>query len=1180
LLLDLKGGIMRFTSSSFLLLLASTVALFGAATPAFAQAGYVPPPQQFTQDDNGVDPKSLLLNYSEQDAKIGGETGGLELVRSIPTHKKIGRQEFGKWIFGLNGYVYTSYDASQDPNPGTKIGMTTLHVVFGGRSMSFFREYMSDWEPDHPATSITSTGTTPNLTVTITAENGDVLTFSNSSDACDVGTPGPNDFCGKINSFVKPSGERLTFTYGNYGTPTKKRLVRVISNFGYAAVFEYPSSTTDQPSKTCLVNSASTYTGALTTCPVGVPATTYTATQATKADGGQVNYTTSLNDFAVRYGSNTLNSLYYRRPTGPGDATVRKLANSSGTTGDLWTYDGTFVDPCMSTGSCSFPSQNKQTIVTAPDSSTVKTEYRDYVVSNTHFIEPLPNKITNQLNNFATFDYGLTGGYVRGTLGLKKMTMPEGDNQNYTYDSRLNRLSQTIKTKPSVGGADIGVSAVFPISCSNPATCNKPTSFTDGRGNVSDFTYNATHGGIVTETLPAAPNGVRPQKRYTYAQYYAWVKNIGGSFVQGSHPIWLVASISECRTLASCVGTADETKTTFTYGTTGVANNLLPTSQTITAGDNSLSTTTGWTYDEWGNKLTEDGPLSGTTDTTRWRYDVMRRVIGVIGPDPDGAGALKHRAVRNTYDSIGRLTKVERGTVNSQSDTDWAAFAALESVETDYDQLDRKLAERQKSGGTTYALAQYSYTNTGDLECTAVRMNSATFASPPASACSLGTEGSDGPDRITKLIYDAAGQVLKTQVAVGTTVAADYQTNSYSNNGKLATITDGENNRTTLEYDGHDRLAKTRYPVTALGAVTSSTTDYEQLTYDANSNVTQRRLRDGQLINSSFDNLNRVITKDLPSPETDVAYAYDLQARLLSATQGSLITSMAYDPLGRMASETSSGYATALQYDAAGRLTRLTHNDGFYVSYVYNTTDLTQINENGAATLVSYTMDNLGRRTALTRGNGTSTAYSYDPVSRLSSFTQDLIGSVQDLTVGSFTYNPASQITGYSRSNDSYAWGGHYNVNRSYATNGLNQLTTAGATALGYDGRGNLTTSGSNTYGYTAENRMITAPAGVTISYNPTGRISQLTQGANTTKFEHLGSRLITERNAGGAILRRYVHGPGDDEPIIWYEGAGTNDKRWLHTDERGSVVAVTNSTGSAFAIFCSITSIQSQASR
>jgi hypothetical protein len=54
------------------------------------------------------------------------------------------------------------------------------------------------------------------------------------------------------------------------------------------------------------------------------------------------------------------------------------------------------------------------------------------------------------------------------------------------------------------------------------------------------------------------------------------------------------------------------------------------------------------------------------------------------------------------------------------------------------------------------------------------------------------------------------------------------------------------------------------------------------------------------------------------------------------------------------------------------------------------------------------------------------------------------------------------------------------------------------------------------------------------------------------TRFEHLGPRLIIERNGAGTILRRYVHGPGDDEPVVWYEGAGTADKRWLHTDERG----------------------------
>ena len=35
------------------------------------------------------------------------------------------------------------------------------------------------------------------------------------------------------------------------------------------------------------------------------------------------------------------------------------------------------------------------------------------------------------------------------------------------------------------------------------------------------------------------------------------------------------------------------------------------------------------------------------------------------------------------------------------------------------------------------------------------------------------------------------------------------------------------------------------------------------------------------------------------------------------------------------------------------------------------------------------------------------------------------------------------------------------------------------------------------------------------------------------------------------------MHGPGIDEPLVWYEGSGTSDRRWFHADERGSVIAV-----------------------
>lgn len=46
-------------------------------------------------------------------------------------------------------------------------------------------------------------------------------------------------------------------------------------------------------------------------------------------------------------------------------------------------------------------------------------------------------------------------------------------------------------------------------------------------------------------------------------------------------------------------------------------------------------------------------------------------------------------------------------------------------------------------------------------------------------------------------------------------------------------------------------------------------------------------------------------------------------------------------------------------------------------------------------------------------------------------------------------------------------------------------------------------------------------------------------------------------------MQRRYVHGPGEDEPLVWYEGSGTTDRRFLQADERGSIVAVSKGSGS-----------------
>jgi RHS repeat-associated protein len=930
-----------------------------------------------------------------------------------------------------------------------------------------------------------------------------------------------------------PNGEVITYTYEtgkNLPTPSDTRTfyrpAKVSSNMGYYVAITYQTNGTDS-SQTgwSLVTKAELYSDSDTASPLG--SLTFSGASITDL-AGRVWQCVGCNK-ALMAGSRiplTTGSI-----TLPSETTLAKSFSPYSTNNDLIgtvsndeiSYNYSYTNIRTGLNGPLFDSVN----VTGPNGYSEKYNLKASNEANSNVLTQAIDSISRS-TSFARDIYGR----------FTKITYPEGNSVSVVYTNGM-VSTKTAAAKAGSGLATLTETLGYNAAC-DAMLCWRPAFYKDPKGNQTDYVYDAV-GQLVEETAPADASGVRAKKYITYTASPASI----------SRP----TVVRHCGTGAVC-GSASEIRTEYDYWN----NTLLPSVERQIDAARGITATTAYSYDLAGRVLLVDGPLAGSDDAVHYRYDILGRRTWEIGPK--GQSGLR-KATRTTYrDADDKVAVVEVGTVPDPTST---ALTVIEQTDIAYDTRRNPIRTTRSAGGKTYAVMDKSFDDRGRIDCETVRMNLAALpAASVTGACTLGAEGNNGPDRITKRVFDAANQELKVQVAVGTAVAADDETRAYTLNGKLGTLTDGEDNRTTFEYDGYDRLAKTRYPVTTLGALASSTTDYEKLSYDANGNVTTRRLRDGQLINTAYDNLNRATLKDLPAPESDVAYAYDLQGRMLSATQGAQTSAMAYDALGRMISETSNGNTTGLQYDAAGRLTRVTHSDGFYAGYVYNAADLTRINENGGAALVTYTMDDLGRRTALTRGNGTVTNYSYDPVSRLNSFTQDLNGGVQDLTVGPFGYNPANQITGYSRSNDSYAWMGHYNVNRAYGTNGLNQLTSAGATGLGYDARGNLNLSGSNAYGYTAENRLTAAPGGVTIGYDPTGRISNLVQGANTTRFEHLGPRLIMERNAGGSILRRYVHGPGDDEPVVWYEGSGTSDKRYLHTDERGSVVAVSTGGGAA----------------
>jgi RHS repeat-associated protein len=79
----------------------------------------------------------------------------------------------------------------------------------------------------------------------------------------------------------------------------------------------------------------------------------------------------------------------------------------------------------------------------------------------------------------------------------------------------------------------------------------------------------------------------------------------------------------------------------------------------------------------------------------------------------------------------------------------------------------------------------------------------------------------------------------------------------------------------------------------------------------------------------------------------------------------------------------------------------------------------------------------------------------------------------------------------------------------------------------------------------------------------------QVSNTGGTTRFLYDGDKLILEYNGSGTIQRRYVHGAGVDEPLVWYEGATVSSatRRYLQADHQGSIIATTGPTGTTLNI-------------
>jgi RHS repeat-associated protein len=1104
---------------------------FGLGSVAAAQTAptaIAAPPVRSAVDSNGVDLISMTQSAAEAPLSIGDASSTHMVYVRTPNR--------GGFSSNLDGYVFLGAN-------------NVTSVVMGGGAETFDTSNFT-YTPLNgtPSTLTYNAGT---QIWTYVQGDGTVVHFSGYMEN-EQSEQGVGGIGGLITDITYPDGEKLTYHYKDYngGLPDHySRLQSVTNNLGYMIKFTYDPSNKYLLTQAFAVNSAREYcdpdgdscseTGpqvyyqrdgattttwdaasgeTLTTYVTGVPDVRPTSLKIQKpVAGGPTTPLGGINTFTFDIsGSN---------PAGM----VSSFSNDVGT----WTYSKTRSGVTQTT------------VVTDPLS------HSKTVVSN--FDKALVTSETDALNRTTSYTYD---GFNRPY----RITGPAGDYVQYTYDARSN---VTEVRRVASGQTDIVISASYDSTCSNPVKCNKPNFVIDERGGQTDYTYDAVHGGITKIVSPAPASGLpRPETRFSYTQLFAKSMNSSEVLVAYSSGVWRLTGTSSCISVsgATCVGGTGEVKSTLAYAD----DNRQLTSVTRTRGDNAAAqtSTVAYTYDYQGNKASEDGPLAGTADVSEIVYDGLRRVTYEVGPDPDGSGPRPQKAAQYTYDhASGEIRYIQRGTGG------YGSSSLDEEVEDqffDYDEIGRlSFAVAIDTGTDMSTLTQYAYDNANRLVCKTTRMTDLGMYSAMPEPCSLQPPelSLDGPDHLTTYAYDNADQLTQITSANGTSEQQATETYTYRSDGKVQTQADAKGNLTTYEYDGFHRLTKIRYPSASNGTV-SSTTDIEQFGYDAASNRTSRVLRGGQSVTYGYDALNRLTSSSIPS----MTLAYDNLGRMTSAVGTSGTVSRAYDALSRMTSETTGLGAISYQYNADGTRSRMTWADSVYVAYGYDSAgNLMQMGLNGATSgtglLASFTYDGMGRRTGLTRGNGVTTSYDYNGFSQLTSLTNDLAGTNRDQTYG-LRRTMGNQVRVITNTNSAYDWPGPYAADRSYTNNGLNQVTAVGGVAHGYDVRGNLTSDGVTTYGYDAANRL-TGAGSTTYAYDALDRLYEIA-GSATTHFAYDGDEVAAEYNTSGAIVHRFVRGPGVDEPLVWYVGSGTSQPQWLVADQQGSIVAVTNTTGAA----------------
>lgn len=610
--------------------IASGFAVLSRATPGFAQ-GLSIPPRQDTRSSTGVSYANGTFTYGVRDLSIGGEfPQGLTFDRTYMSNLGVTALGAPGWTHNWTGRINTHMVTPPMGTQWTQYQEPWVYnVSVGGHSVGFRggSSYPpSTGGPVGTYAPITPSGATLVYTGT-TSTNGHYIFTDSDGTVINFTNGGPNPL--GIQDWTAPDGTRLEFAYD-----ASSQLHSIFSNRGYAIIIE-PS--TSGSWKACAVNLAQNYVTATSNCPAGVQTVSYSYTTGTYNPSWRLlTGATDANGNTTTYSYVTPDRLGCIKL--PGQSTCQ-IQNTYTLCYDYYwgqsnpvRYAGEYVtsqqDGAGATYSYSYQFTFDAYDITDParphcegaySSATTLTTNGTALTSLNLNSASLPTSISDPLSRTTVLTYNLDPTSIENEPAqLADTILPLGNSTSNYYDARGNLNRQVTVAVPGSNLPNLERRAVYPSTCTNRFTCNKPTSVTDARDSTTDYTYDPSHGGVLTETGPAPSTGApRPQTRHEYAQRYAWILASGGGYVQAATPVWVPTATSLCRTSAAtgnaaapCATTGDEVRTTYDYGPDSGPNTLLLRGQTVTSTNGGVTTTlrTCYTYDRDGRRISETQP--------------------------------------------------------------------------------------------------------------------------------------------------------------------------------------------------------------------------------------------------------------------------------------------------------------------------------------------------------------------------------------------------------------------------------------------------------------------------------------------------------------------------------------------------------------------------------------------